>query len=109
MDSGEDKRAYERYGYAAEIAFSYFNKEHSYDAEIINLCAGGICFKSELWLQPGATVCIRLKQTNPNGVCFGPCEGLRSLTLGEVRWCSELTGAPALSYGVGVKYFNPTY
>ena len=109
MESGKEKRAYERYGYAAEIAFSYFNREHSYEAEIINLCAGGICFKSELWLQPGATVFIRLKQTNPNGNRFGPSEGLRSVTLGEVKWCSELPGAPDLSYGVGVKYFNPFY
>ena len=109
METGEDKRAYERHGYAAEIAFSYFNNEHSYDAEIINLCVGGICFKSDLWLQPGATVCIRLKQTNPNGPYCGPCEGLRTVTLGEVRWCSELPDAPDQSYGVGVKYFNPVY
>lgn len=109
MKTDEEKRACDRHCYAADIAFSYFNKEHSYGAQILNLGEGGMCFKSSLRLQPGATVYIRLKKTHLNGSCFGSWEGLRSVTLAEVKWCSELSGATALSYGVGVKYFNPVY
>ena len=109
MKTDEEKRACERYCYAADIAFSYFNKEHSYNAEILNLGLGGMCFKSNLSLQPGATVYIRLKKTRPNGSGTGHCEGLRSVALAEVKWCSELPGATALPFSVGVKYFNPAY
>jgi hypothetical protein len=109
MTTNAEKRACERHGYAAEIAFAYFNKEHSYHAEIRNLSSGGMCFKSNLRLQPGATVYIRLINSHPDGNGSGSCEGLRSVTLAEVKWCSELSGATALSYGVGVKYFNPAY
>ena len=109
MMTNAEKRAFERHSYAADIAFSYFNREPSYHAEIQNFGLGGMCFKSNLWLQPGATVYIRLIKTHPNGTCSGSCEGLRSVTLAEVKWCSELPGAKALPYGVGVKYFNPIY
>lgn len=109
MKANAEKRACDRLGYAADITFSYFNKTHFHGAQILNLGEGGMCFKSNLRLQPGATVYIRLKRTNPNGTCSGSCEGLRSVTLAEVKWCSELSGATALSYGVGVKYFNPVY
>ena len=109
MKTDVEKRACERHGYAADIAFSYFNGENSYIAELLNICADGMCFKSNLSLQPGATVCIRLIKTHPNGTRSCSCEGLRSITLGEVKWCREVIDAKTMPYGVGVKYFNPGY
>jgi hypothetical protein len=109
METNAEKRACQRNRYAADIAFSYFNKEHSYSAAIVNLGIGGMCFKSNLSLQPGATIYIRLKKIPPNGSCSGFCEGLRSVTLAEVKWCSQVAGDEASLYGVGVKYFEPVY
>jgi hypothetical protein len=109
MKTDEEKRACDRHGYAADIAFSYFNKEHSYCAKMLNLGAGGMCFKSNIRLQPGTAVYIRLKKTDPNSPGCLHCDGLRSVALAEVKWCSELLDATALSYGVGVKYFSPVY
>ena len=105
MKSNSEKRACERHGYAADIVFSFFNKKPSYNAEILNLGLGGMCFRSNVWLQPGATIWICIKKMNSS-----PCsEGLRAATLAEVKWCSELSGATVLSYGVGAKYFIPFY
>ena len=109
MKTNVEKRACERHYHAADIALSYFNKGRSYNAEILNLGTGGLCFKSSLFLQPGATVYIRLKKIHPNASGTGFCEGLRSVALAEVKWCSELPGAKVLPYGVGVRYFEPTY
>jgi hypothetical protein len=109
MKTNAEKRARERHRYAADIAFSYFNKEHSYNAQTLNLCRGGMCFKTNLFLKPGATVCIRLKKTHPNGSCSSFCEGLHYVTLAEVKWCHEAPGAEAFPYGVGVKYFEAVY
>ena len=104
-----EKRAYDRNSFSANVLFSHFNREHSYSAQIMNLGTGGMCFKSSLFLQPGATVYIRLKKIHPNASGTGFCEGLRSVALAEVKWCSELPGAKVLPYGVGVRYFEPTY
>ncbi len=56
MNTSVEKRAYERHCYAADIAFSYFNKESSYEAHTLNIGTGGMCFKSDLYLKPGATI-----------------------------------------------------
>jgi hypothetical protein len=109
MQTDEEKRACDRHGYAADIAFSYFNQEHYYGAQILNLGAGGMCFKSNLRLQPGTAVYIRIKKIHPNSAGSARCDGLRSVALAEVKWCSELPDATIFPYGVGVKYFNPVY
>ena len=109
MKSYTDKRACERHRYAADIAFSYFNKEHSYDAYTLNVGSGGMCFKTNLCLKPGATVYIRLKKTHPNDSGSDFCEGLHFVTLAEVKWCQGANGADAYPYGVGVKYFERAY
>ncbi len=66
-------------------------------------------FKSSFFLQPGATVYIRLKKILPNGSGTVVSEGLRSVTLAEVKWCNEELDADAFSYRVGAKYYGPVY
>jgi hypothetical protein len=68
-----------------------------------------MCFKSNLFLQPGATLFVRLKETHPNDSCSGFCEGLHIVTLAEVKWCQEVPNGGAFPYGVGVKYFEAVY
>lgn len=109
MKTDAQKRTCERHRYAADIAFSYFNKENSYNARTLNLCTGGMCFKSNVFLQPGATIFVRLIKTYPNDSCSGYCEGLHLVTLAEVKWCHEAPGVEAFPYGVGVKYFEAVY
>ena len=109
MKTDAEKRACERHRYAADIAFSYFNNEHSYTAHTLNVGTSGMCFKSSLSLIPGATLCIRLKKTHPNDSCSDFCEGLHLVTLAEVKWCHEAPDAEAFPYGVGVKYFEAAY
>ena len=109
MKNNMEKRACERWDHTALIAFSYFNKKPSFDTQTLNHCLDGMCFKSSFSLQPGATLCIRVKKFNPNNSSTGLTEGLRSITLAEVKWCSEVPDDKAPRYGIGVKYFAPAY
>jgi hypothetical protein len=68
-----------------------------------------MCFKSNLFLQPGATLFVRLEKTHPNGPCSGFCEGLHIVALAEVKWCQEVPNGEGFPYGVGVKYFEAVY
>ena len=36
-------------------------------------------------------------------------EGLPTITLGEIKWCREISDAVFSSYEVGVKYYGPDY
>jgi len=109
MNTKAEKRAYERHCYSADIAVSYFNKEHSYTAYTLNIGTGGMCFRSNSFLRPGGTIYVRLEKTHPNDSRSGFCEGLHIVTLAEVKWCQEVPNGDAFPYGVGVKYFEPVY
>ena len=109
MESYTDKRACKRRSYTAPLALSYFNKEHYFEAQTVNYCAGGMCFKSEVLLQPGATVYIRVKKFHSNGSCSGDCRGLRSVTLAEVKWCKDFLNESEPFYEIGAKYYEPEY
>jgi len=109
METNAEKRAYDRHSFSADVMFSYFNKDHSYFAQTTNLGTGGMCIYSDLFLQPGATLYIRLKKIHPNGSGEGFCEGLRFVTLADVKWCSEVPGNEVSHYAAGVKYFEPPY
>ena len=104
-----EKRACERWNHTALIAFSYLNQEPSFDTQTLNHCLDGMCFKSSFFLQPGASLFIRVKKFNPNGSCTGLSEGLRSVTLAEVKWCDRVLDADAFAYEVGVKYYEQVY
>jgi len=109
MKTKAEKRAYSRNGVRADVLFSYFNKEPSYPAKIMNLGTGGMCINSCLFIKPGATVCIHLKKIHPEASNTDIYEGLRYVTLAEVKWCSEVPGDEVSHYEVGVKYFEPVY
>jgi hypothetical protein len=109
MNSNTEKRTFDRHYCSVPIAFSYFNKEHRFEARTNNYSAGGMYFKSSLFLKPGATVYIRIEDFNSDNSCTSICYGLRSVSLAEVKWCDEKSDTDVLSYGVGVKYFEPYY
>ena len=109
MCTHPEKRASERHCFAADMAFSYFNNENSNHAEILNISPGGMCFKSDIFLQPGATIIVRLGKIHPNGIFSRSCDGLRLVTLAEVKWCHKAPDIDPLFYGVGVKYFETAY
>ena len=110
IKTNEEKRAYERRSYTAEIAFSFFNRKSCFDAQTLNHCPGGMCFESGFFLKPGTVVLIRVKKFHPSDPCTGSCQTLRLLTLSEVKWCNEIgSAADTSSYEVGVKYFDSDY
>ena len=109
MDINSDKRAFERRNCNALIAFSYFNQTNNYDARVLNSGTGGMCFQSDFFLQPGATVCIRVKEYPCSDSLKDSADGLRCMSLAEVKWCNELPEAESAAYGVGVKYQAPPY
>jgi hypothetical protein len=109
MKTKAEKRANDRHGVSADVLYSFFNREPSYSAQVMNLGSGGMCFNASLLIKPGATVCIHLKKihTEASGTNF--YEGLRYVTLAEVKWCSEVPGDEVSHYAVGVKYFEQAY
>ena len=109
MKTNVKQRACDRLIHTALISVSYFNKEHCFDAQTLNHCADGLCFKSSCFLQPGGNICIRVKKFDPSESCTGLGEGLRTITIGEIKWCKEIAESGVGVYKVGVRYFPPAF
>ena len=109
MDNILDKRAFERRDCKALIAISYFNQLYSYDAMMLNYCDDGMCFQSNLFLKPGSTIFIRVKEFQPCAALEDNGNGLRCMSVAEVKWCNEMPASESNAYGVGVKYQAPDY
>ena len=107
MKTFSEKRLSKRYLCETHIVFSSFNAKDFCTAQTLNHCMNGMCFKSPNPLKFGKTISIRVKSFKPNELYDGQCKGLRSLTLAEVKWCSELPDDKVSWYGIGVKYFAP--
>jgi hypothetical protein len=109
MNASTEKRACERRRHTASIEFSYFNKTTCHEGQTLNHCDEGLCFRSEVFLQPGAAVFVRAKSFHPNGACTGNCRGLRLVTLAKVKWCKEFFHETEPSYEIGAKYYHPGF
>jgi hypothetical protein len=109
MKAIKEKRHDERWQHMLPISFSYFNKESYFDAQTLNCASGGLCFKSNFFLKPGATVFIRIKKCKPNDFGNGVSGGLRSATLAEVKWCRKIHDIDVPAYSIGVRYLPPPY
>ena len=109
MRTRAERRAYERLSDISPIVFSYFNKKSYFDAQILNYCAAGICFKSSFSIQPETTVYIRVTKFYPNGSLKSVCGGLRPITLAEVKWCIDVPDANVPAFRIGVKYYESEY
>ena len=109
MKGIEEKRAYTRRHYSVPIEISYISKKNKLGTQSLNHCEGGMCFIYKSSFIPGETLNIRVKDFHPDGPCIGLCEGLRSSTLAEVRWCNEVSRTDSSQYRVGVKFYAPVY
>ena len=109
MPKQKGKRNCDRYDQQALISWSYFNAKNLFSAKLRNYCESGLCFESEIELQPGTGIYIRFDKLPPNPNGHQLNEGFRTVTLGEVRWCRGVGAIGSHKYISGVKYYEPDY
>ncbi len=109
MNQYQEKRTEPRIQYSVPVEISHVNEGYSFNAKSLNHCECGMCVESSFSFHTGDTINVRVKEFHPNGPCIGLCEGLRSMSLGEVKWCSEAPEDNATHYRVGIKFLPPVY
>lgn len=103
----EDKRRDDRLACRSPIEWAYFNRPQIQSGVMRNFSHDGASFESTQALVSGATVVVRLE--NYPAECRSGCSARsscpwpRSIILGDVKWCRDLSGGGAPRYGVGVK------
>jgi hypothetical protein len=107
MELNAEKRCEERQKCHAAIEWAYFNKSDFFCARLLNFSRGGGYFESGHPLIPGATILIRLQKYDSGDEGTAECRYMKTTALGEVKWCRELFGGPAVRFGIGVRYHIP--
>lgn len=100
----DERRMEERYNCEAKIKWSYFNKSSFYDAKILNFSRNGIYFETPHEIKPEATILIRLETLLSKNMGLNDHECLRTVTLGDVKWCNEFFADDVSYFGVGVRH-----
>jgi len=97
-----DRRRDDRQAVQAVVSFFPFSTQQTYhcDATVLNAGKNGLYFESPYPLKEGQYICIRTKEVLPHGASAD----IRTLTLAQVRWCSDTIRSQGLRYGIGVKY-----
>ena len=109
MKKNVEKRACERWNHTAIFTVSYFNQKPSFNIHTLNHSLDGMCFKSRFFLKPGTSLFIRVIKFNPDESSTNLSEDLRSVSLAEVKWCSEVPGDKVSQFLIGGKSFAPVF
>lgn len=110
MDHSQDKRRTDRFSCSSPVEWVYFNKTESHRAWMRNFSGEGVCLECSRAPLNGATILMRLdgyddcrSGCRPDMECPWP----RSLVLGDVKWCRDISGSGEPRFGVGVKFHLP--
>lgn len=103
-----EKRRDERISCRASVAWAYFNKTETHGASLRDFSRAGACVECSEAPIRGSTIVLRM-EAYPAGCregCTdeGNCPWPRSIALGEVRWCREISGGDPQRFGVGLKF-----
>jgi hypothetical protein len=100
-----EKREGQRFGCRAPIVCGLFNSNQVCQAEMVNCSSDGMCFKSDALFKEHSTILFRVNGPPKAAKKAESPEGLRSISLAEVRWLKESSGKDDRPFYIGVKYF----
>ena len=100
-----EKRVEKRYNCKASIIYNCFNKENIFHAEMLNYSEGGMYFESDSFFKEGINIFFKINKCLFDASDPETCNGLRTVSLAEVRWWKEISGEDSSHFGIGVKYY----
>ena len=106
LASDKEKRIHERHNCEAKIKWSYFNKDKFFDATIYNFSRNGIYFETSDEIKLKANIFIRLDILLSGNMSLDDNECLRTVALGEVKWCNQLSAKDVRYFGVGFRHYE---
>lgn len=100
-----EKRFDKRHNCEASIICNCFNKENICNGKMLNYSKDGMYFVSDSFFKEGTNIFFKMKKCLFGASDPELCEGLRTVSLAEVRWWKEISGEDFSHFGIGVKYY----
>jgi len=108
-NSGRERRSFSRQNFSAPLEISHFADRKRKDAELINHSEGGMCIRSRVKYNPSMSLFVRVKNFKSNDACIGDCNGLRSISLADVKWCQKVDDVELSYFKIGLQFCPPAY
>ena len=99
-----EKRIDKRHRCKASIAWGCFNKKKMFNAKVLNFSKDGMYFESDVFFKEGANIYFQMNDFLFDDSDPEVCEGLRTISLAEVKWWKDIGGEDDNYFGVGVKF-----
>ncbi len=104
-----ERRRLHRHAQRLSLVLSVFNRAGVHEAWLVNYSQDGICAQAAQQLLPGTSVQLRIDATVPMDDALERQEtvfpGLRTMALGEVKWCRSLGGGCSPRFSIGIRYY----
>ncbi len=100
----KDQRASRRFRHKCHLVCSLIHQEDCYTVIKKDHSKGGLSFRSRLEFRPGTVLCIRNNACEIQSLTPEAWEGVRSISLAEVRWCHEEKELGNIFFDIGVQY-----
>jgi hypothetical protein len=85
---------------------SVFNQGAVFEAQMVNYGQGGICAETGHHVLPGTSIHVRMDARQAAEVGNIVSQGLRTTSLGEVKWCRALGQCQSPCYRIGIRYYS---
>jgi len=72
---------------------------------MLNCGEGGMYFESDSFFKEGTNIFFKVKNFSFDTSAPELCDGLRTVSLAEVRWWKEMSSEDPSRFGIGVKYY----
>lgn len=113
MERRHEQRDGRRFPCRTRVRWSYFNQPESHAAEMLNFSVEGVALEGNQPLVNGSSVVMRLEadadKCRPDCIESTECPWVRSMVLGQVKWCEPgpRVDAPASGWKAGVRFYGP--
>lgn len=104
-----EKRESQRQHCQGPVWLTRLNTNDWNEAQASNLCEEGMCCTSNTFFKAHTILLLRVRTEGWDFTGVDNTKGLRTVTLGEVRWCQEARPAAPYGYEFGVRYVAPVY
>jgi hypothetical protein len=106
INNHTEKRYYERCSCEAIAKWSRFNETMLFDARILNFSRSGIYLEAEQPVKPETIIIVRLEILLSGTWGSSDHGSLRTISIGQVKWCKDLVRNGVDYYGTGVRYYS---
>jgi len=99
------QRSSKRYDQKAFVSCCYLNSPNPRSGKLINYSKRGMCFETNDIFREKTTVMVRLNLESWAAIDSETLEGLRTISIAEVKWCNAVADEKNPHYEIGIQYY----